>query len=366
MTSAACATSRSRSDGVGCGGVGFDGPDAIGMDVDLHLHTQRRAWQAMGTDAEVLITGYLASSDPQASAPFNELADLAVQRVELLESSWSRFRRDSELSELNRHAGRGPFAASADLMELIERMQDAWRWTAGACDANVHDAMSSLGYDRDFAMIQGPHGREETRTLTPAQWQVNEATMGDVVVDRVAGTVHLPHGMRLDPGAIGKGLAADIVCRELAAAGAAGALVNLGGDISAVGLGAPDQGWRIAVLDERIAPEAKDRQHCALTIDHGPFGVATSTTLRRRWSVGGRTVHHVLDPRTGQPVDSDLVQVTVVAPTGWQAEAAATAAMILGAEQGPNWLAQRELFACVLTSQSSRIVRGERNVHVDS
>ena len=138
-----------------------------------------------------------------------------------------------------------------------------------------------------------------------------------------ADTVTLSPGTGFDPGGIGKGLAADILVTELRAAGADGALVSLGGDVRVAGVAPEGGGWTVGVA------------HPWDGVDLAPLGVAdgavaTSSVLRRRWERGGELRHHLIDPRTGRPSDTRLVQATVVAATGWQAEVLAKAVLING------------------------------------
>ena len=131
--------------------------------------------------------------------------------------------------------------------------------------------------------------------------------------------------MTLDPGGIGKGLAADLVVASLLAKGAEGVLVSLGGDLAAAGTSPTTDGWLVDIED----PLDTERVVRTVTISGG--GVATSSTTIRRWSApDGGIHHHVIDPRTGRPSTTDLAAVTVVAPCGWQAEAAATALLLSG------------------------------------
>lgn len=321
----------------------------------------RRQWRAMGTDAEVIIVA--EGTEP---GTVEALADLAVQRVEILEQSWSRFRATSELSSLNRHSGRGPMQASVDLIELVDRMQQAWRWTQGACDAAVHDVMMERGYDRDFSLL-APAGEHDATDLDssggdlPSRVRGVHRTLAEVVVDHASGTIDLPSSVRIDPGAIGKGLAADIVCREMSAAGATGGLVNLGGDVCVFGTWLDGQAWQVALHDERT-PGDTTFSGATLTVHDSPCGIATSTSLRRRWRVHGHVVHHVIDPSTGRSAHSDLVQATVVAPTAWQAEAAATAALVLGRQRGESWLTEHGLDAFLFSPHSMSMLTGGSHV----
>ena len=285
---------------------------------------ERRA-KAMGSSAQVLV---YAHTQEAADA----LGDLAMTRVALLEQCWSRFREDSELSQLNERAGRGPVSVSADLETLVGVMREASEWTRGAFDPTVLGSMTALGYDADFATVVA---REALAALDDSLSP--SVGMSGIGIDTQAHTVTLPSGVGLDPGAIGKGLAGDIIASEIYDAGAGGVLVNLGGDITSRG-SAGGLGWVAHVADDR---QENSPVHHEMELTETRRAVATSSSLRRRWN--GR--HHVIDPTTGLPAESDLAQVTVIAPTGWQAEAATTYALVHGAQEAQRWLAAEGLDA---------------------
>ena len=138
---------------------------------------------------------------------------------------------------------------------------------------------------------------------------------------RRGGTVTLPPGTRLDLGGIAKGYAADLLCAQLRAAGAAGACVNIGGDLRVSGTAPHGGPWTIAV------PHPHGGQAATLLLTEG---AAATGPLRRAWQADGRPAHHLIDPRTSQPARTTILQVTVVAAEAWRAEAAAKAAFLAG------------------------------------
>lgn len=289
------------------------------------MYLTERHQRAMGSDAQVLV--YAAT---QRAA--DELAHLALMRVQLLEQCWSRFLPDSELNLLNTRAGQGPMSVSPDLEALVATMLEAAAWTDGVYDPTVLGAVCANGYDADFAEVIA---RDSLRAIEDV-FAPSLGTAG-IVTDRGLHTVSLPSGVGIDPGAIGKGLAADIVADEIHAAGAEGILVNLGGDVSVRGTAGGDD-WTVGIQDDRVASSPVVQQ---MQLNGDRRAVATSSSLRRRWN--GR--HHVIDPITGQPSQSDLAQVTVAAPTGWQAEAATTYALVRGSRAATEWLEANSLEA---------------------
>jgi thiamine biosynthesis lipoprotein len=261
----------------------------------------------MGGEAHVVVIGHGA---PAA------LLDRAERRVAQLEARWSRFRDSSEVRALD-DAGGEPVVVSTDTALLVDRCIAGWRASGGRFDPTVRDAMVANGYDRDRA--------EGLTRATPAADAEPGRGLAGATADPEHGFVWLPRGTHIDPGAIGKGLAADLVATELVAAGADGACVGLGGDVRVVGRPPSGDSWVVGVED----PWEPGVEWTSVALSDG--GVATSSTLRRRWRRGGDEVHHVVDPMTGRPTDGPLVAVTAFAPECWRAEVAATHALVGGA-----------------------------------
>jgi FAD:protein FMN transferase len=158
-------------------------------------------------------------------------------------------------------------------------------------------------------------------------------------LDRAGTTaaVLVPFGVALDLGATGKAFAADLVAATLAAELGVDCIVSLGGDVA---IGDADPGddpvrWRVGVGE---APDGEPDE--LVELDRG--GVATSSTVHRRWTRGGRDLHHLLDPRTGAPVDPVWRTVSTTGATCVAANTASTMAMVLGA-LAPQWLAERDI-----------------------
>jgi len=285
-----------------------------------------------------------------------DLALVGALRVELLEQSWSRFRESSELNRLNSLAGSGPVVVSADLLTLVWHMKRAWEITDGLFDPTMLSEIKQAGYDADYATVIARGALADISSWKSPTTVPRISLMSDVVIDQEASAVTLPDGVGLDPGAIGKGLGADIVANELMGAGALGVLVDLGGDIVIAGSPGNSQPWVIAIEDERDPDNAdREQQHVILdasSSDSGyeTYGIATSSTLYRRWAGGTR--HHVIDPRSGQMADPDLIQATVWSGTGWLAEVTATAAMLMKPDAAIDWLVSLEAGYTVMTSTS--------------
>jgi thiamine biosynthesis lipoprotein len=227
----------------------------------------------------------------------------------------------------------GPVPVSELLAEAIAVALRAARLTDGDVDPTVGDAMSAIGYDRDFALLPaaGPPVKLTVRAV-PGWRQVQ--------LDEPSRQLTLPAGVRLDLGATAKAWAADRSAARLATSLGGGVLVGLGGDIAVAG-DPPDGGWRIRVQDVTGRPEDPPPGPSAVVAIHGG-GLATSSTTARRWRRGGDVLHHILDPRTGLPAPVYWRTVSVAAATCADANTASTAAIIRG-PKALDWLSSRGL-----------------------
>jgi thiamine biosynthesis lipoprotein len=265
---------------------------------------ERHGFGAMGTTVRIL--------GPRGHAAFEVACGHIEERFALEEQRFSRFRRDSELSRINA-AGGGevspPFAA------VVRLALDAAASTEGLFDPTVHDALVAAGYADDFDdVLAGARGR-----LHPA---VPCGRWTDVELeDRIIG---LPDEVHLDLGGIAKGWTADLAADEAIAVGLPWVLVNAGGDLRIAGR-APD--IEIGIED----PEIPEATLVRLRMSDG--GLATSSVAKRAWAPGE---HHIIDPRTGRPASTDLLQVTAWAPTCVEAEVRATAMIVRGASAEPQ------------------------------
>jgi len=256
-----------------------------------------------------------------------ELTAAAMDCLDELERSWSRFIPDSEISRLNASPGR-PVEVGADTILLLEKMVEGWQMSNGHFNPTILPALIDEGYPTS---IDDP----DRRTILPGS-TTRTGRADQILIDRPGGIAWLPAGTGIDPGGIGKGLAADIVANELVVAGAEGVMVNIGGDLRVVGR--PGHGeWTVAVEDPLQANTAM------LTFAINQGGVATSSTLSRTWGSGNQERHHLIDPALGRSADTDLTAVTVIAPTAWQAEVEATTTLLLGRVGGLAWLVDRGL-----------------------
>ena len=253
-----------------------------------------------------------------------DVLELGRRHIHELEALWSRFREDSEISRLNSAAPR-PVRVSPETIELVRRSLEGWRATSGAFDPTILGDLVALGYHSSFERLE-----EES---PPPPFPRRRGGAAGVVVDQRNQTVRLPEGAAIDPGGIGKGLAADIVAEKMLEAGARGGCVNVGGDLRVAGRPPTPAGWTVGVDDPFGGPPLT-----TLSLQEG--AIATSSRLGRTWMRSGVLRHHLLEPATGQPASTRLAAVTVVAGRGWWAEVLAKAIFLAGPSGGVALLEQ--------------------------
>ncbi len=290
-------------------------PEPVPPDYTTPPGMRREEFRAMGTTISMLL-------------PKNQ-AGMGAEIVRTLFSAWeqtlSRFLPESELSQLNQRAGT-PVAVSDLLYEVLATALTAAQATEGVYDPALLEQLEQLGYDRTFddlpvnrfdPIIPGePGGRWRGIKVNPIRRQVT-----------------LPAGIKLDFGGIAKGMAVDAVLEKLYQSGISSALVNAGGDLSVLGLPPSDEQWLVAVPGQK--------HYWTIPLHHG--SIATSGIAHRHWRQGNILRHHILDPRTGLPAQSDLWSVTVVADRSEQAEVAAKVTFILGSKSGADFLSRHRI-----------------------
>jgi len=261
------------------------------------------------------------------------------------EQTLSRFRPDSELSRLNQ-AFDQPVQVSDTLWDVFQYALSAETITNGLVTPTVLDALLEAGYSQSFDNLprsQSQHGLQVLSAVNP---------LSMVTWDEKSQTICLPYGVRLDFGGVAKGWAAHQTAERLKEYGSA--LMNAAGDIAISGSLANGASWQIGIrnpFESGADFENLNLRRC---------GVATSGKDRRHWNQNGLPRHHIIDPYTGQPAETNVVTATIVAPTVMEAEAAAKATLILGAEEGLKWIEADPVLAGIIVLENGHTLYSQR------
>jgi thiamine biosynthesis lipoprotein len=300
------------------------------------------SFYAMGSKITLMLSG-------DASPAVEERMRQARAWFGEWESCLSRFRADSELSRLNERSGE-PATVSAVLWSVLRAALRGARQTGGLVNPGVLAALESAGYDRSFEQIGAEKPGEDTRRSFDqiSADQTGADAWRSIELVSQGRVVRTPDGMRLDLGGVAKGWAAERAARRLGRL--APALVNAGGDIAVSGPHGDGQPWMVAIG----RPEEANKPLAILPVLRG--GVATSGRNYRRWELAGRKQHHLIDPRSGKPAETDVLAATVAAPGALEAEIAAKAVLILGSRLGLEWLRARPRLAGILALEDGRVL----------
>jgi FAD:protein FMN transferase len=271
-----------------------------------------------GGQVTVIVDGPGPGGAPAAAAA------LARRRLIEWHDAFSRFEPGSELGRLNADP-RETVPAGAVMRRLVRAIVEAWRLSGGLVDATLVHEIEEAGYrgSLDGAPVPLGHALALAPPRTPARPRPDGRLAG-VSVDDVAGTVTRPPGLRFDSGGIAKGLFGDILAELLGLHRSFA--IDCAGDVRFGGAAG-------VVRPVQVASPFDDSILHTFGLVRG--AAATSGIGRRSWlDAAGRPAHHLLDPASGRPAYTGLVQVTALAPTGVEAEARSKAALLRGPREG--------------------------------
>lgn len=294
--------------------------------------TGTATWRALGTYVHL---------STERDAVLGPARQTAIRLLDDVDRTCSRFRNDSDLVRANASAGSWTNVDPL-LVQAIAAAMDAAAQTDGLVDPTLGHSLEAVGYDRDIALIPAASADPAGIPL-PARvgaWR-------EILLDP-EGAVRVPRGCALDLGATAKAFAADLIAQSIAAESDSTVVISLGGDLAVAGPG----GWPVAIsetIDDFGDPE----------IVHLPYGgLATSSTVARRWIRGGVIRHHLLDPLTGEPTRGPWRTVSATGATCVAANTASTAAIVMG-DKAVGWLTARDIPARLVDTQG-RIVHTTR------
>jgi len=270
----------------------------------------RADFEAMGTDATLMVCAEDAQTARAIIAP-------ALERVRRVERLMSVYLPDSEVSRLNAAGASHAVVLSPETLEVLAAAKRLSELTGGA-------------FDVTYAPLRALWREAQMRDVVPLEEELRRAMLSvghEKLVLSGNSAMFAAPGMSVDLGGIAKGYGVDAAAEALRRAGAASALVDIGGDMRLVGKAEGGRKWRIRVRDPRGAGERP------IVLELADAAVATSGDYARYFTVAGRRYSHIIDPRTGWPV-TDVPSATVVAPDATTADALATAISVMGAEKG--------------------------------
>jgi thiamine biosynthesis lipoprotein len=269
--------------------------------------------------------------------------DAVFARLRDVQAVMSANQDDTDLDAVNKNAGLQPVAVHRELLDVLEEARRYAELSEGAFDPTIGPLVNLWGIGGENPRVPGEDEIREALSLV--DWR-------DLVIDREAGTAFLRRpGQALDLGAIAKGYAADQAAAILSVRGKnRRAIIDLGGNILAIGERPKNESWRIGVqnpLDER------GEYLGVLRVKNK--SVVTSGIYERYFEENGERYHHILSTANGYPVQNGLLSVTIVADRSIDADALSTAAFALGLEKGRALIEARPEAEAVFVSRDGSV-----------
>jgi FAD:protein FMN transferase len=271
--------------------------------------------ETMGTTYNVK----MVPIDATAAQHWHTLQAKIDARLEAINDLMSTYRPKSHISQLNDSSETKPVKLQAEFAKVVAASIDVGNRTLGAFDITLGPLIDLWGFDKGARRTTPPSQTEikERQTYTG----LSKISIKEDVFQKIDGRV------KINLSGIAKGYGVDAIGDLLKEAGVANFMVEIGGEILVQGHNAKGDAWRLGV--NRPTPEA-GRYEIIETVQLHEGGMATSGSYRNFFNEEGRRYHHIINPKSGAPVAHQLVSVTVIAPTCMQADALATAAMVLG------------------------------------
>ena len=262
-------------------------------------------------------------------------AEPAKERIRELEGLLSTTDENSEIYAAN-HSGGAPVALSGDTAALLDRALQLCRRTDGALDVTIYPVVRAWGFTTGGGRVPD---RAELDGLLERVDYARVALSGS--------TLTLPEGMELDLGAVAKGYTGDVLMALLEEAGVTSAIVELGGNVQALGSKPDGSPWRVAVQ----APEGG----YAAALEIVDKAVVTSGGYQRFFEQDGEIYWHIIDPAAGQPARSGLASVTIVAEEGTLCDGLSTALFVMGADRAAEFWRETGDFDFVLLDEEGGV-----------
>lgn len=290
---------------------------------------------------------FFAMDTVMSISVYGDMGTQAIQdarsEIQRLESLLSRTDADSQVSQINLHAGDGTWVTvDADLSELLTRAQSITELLPGSFDITIAPVMDAWGFTKEEQHVPTQQMLDTAMDLVDSQ---------QLLVDTEASAARLEaSGMEIDLGAIAKGFAAGQAQQVIRSTGAESAMLDLGGNVTVIGSKPDGSAWRVAVKD----PQNTSEYLCVLTLED--VTASTSGGYERYFEEDGVRYHHIIDPKTGYPADSGLLSVTVVSADPILADALSTALFIEGTDAALDFWRSRDDFELVLCQADGTVL----------
>lgn len=263
--------------------------------------------------------------------------DKAEQEIRTLESEWSVTDEHSEIYAVN-HSGGNPVTLSEDTADVVRFALEMAQETGGALEPTIYPVLTAWGFTTDHNRIPGSSEIKELLGLVDYE-----------KVQLNGQEIRLPEGMELDLGAVGKGYAGDLAASLVEEAGVTSALLNIGGNVQTVGSKPDGSKWRLAIRSPYGEGEVG-------VLEVSDCAVVTSGNYERYFTgEDGKRYGHIIDPKTGYPVDNGLASVTIITDEGKMGDALSTSMFVKGLQGAQEYWKSHDGFEMIIMTEDKEL-----------
>ena len=263
--------------------------------------------------------------------------DKAEQEIRTLESEWSATDEHSEIYAVN-HSGGNPVTLSEDTADVVRFALEMAQETGGALEPTIYPVLTAWGFTTDHNRIPGSSEIKELLGLVDYE-----------KVQLNGQEIRLPEGMEMDLGAVGKGYAGDLAASLVEEAGVTSALLNIGGNVQTVGSKPDGSKWRLAIRSPYGEGEVG-------VLEVSDCAVVTSGNYERYFTgEDGKRYGHIIDPKTGYPVDNGLASVTIITDEGKMGDALSTSMFVKGLQGAQEYWKSHDGFEMIIMTEDKEL-----------
>ena len=308
----------------------------VSCDSEPGIGRQRNTERSQAKERE-----FFAMDTYMTFTAYGQEADTALQAAEeeihKLEGEWSVTDENSEIYKIN-HSQGAPVTLSQDTAKILDFALEMARQTDGALDPTIYPIMTAWGFTTDQNRIPSS---EEIESLLENVGYEQAVLNGN--------QIQLPAGMELDLGAVGKGYAGDLAAEILKDRGITSALLDIGGNIQAIGSRPDGSNWRLGIRN----PFGEGQVGVLSVSDRA---VVTSGNYERYFAGDdGQIYGHIIDPSTGYPADTGLASVTIIAEEGKVGDALPTAMFVKGPQEAEEYWRAHQDFDMLMITEDGEI-----------
>jgi len=309
----------------------------------FYMSVTWKKFNALGT--EVIISAAL--SNDQAV-----FLDKAEKSIKDFEKYFSRFIPGNELDKFNQ-AAEGKIKVSEPMFKMLEAAKQWQEFSQGTFDPTIINNLEQLGYDKSFTEIDSTESNDKLDLAKLSNEFITRPRLDKLIIFNTE--VFKPANLRLDFGGFGKGYIVDQISHDIFS-GVANYWLGAGGDLLVSGSQDNQVGWRIGVQN----PYEPSQEIFSLNTKGAKLGIATSGIFQRQGIKDGKAWHHLIDPRTGMPVDNNILAVTAIADSAVKADILAKTVLILGETAGLEFIEKKSETAVLIFLKNGGIVFSSR------